>query len=139
MSVGKAGVPDDVWTYDRFKVDEVIGSSTEVIEEDFGLRWEALYRDSQRTGALPYGMANLIAMRAYSEVVKPRPPGNIHAAQFCELSEVPVVSRELRSEVSCIAKYIKRERKMIEFRVAVSDVESARLLCESVLTICWAQ
>jgi hypothetical protein len=40
--------------------------------------------------------------------------------------------------VSCTAKYIRRNRKVIDFGVEISDAESGLLYAASTLEICWA-
>ena len=140
MSVIDAGTDggNPVWTFDSFREGVVIGSSTQKIDADFSEQWLSIYEPLDGRKDLPYGVVQLVTMKAYAEVVAPRPPGNIHAAQQCFVHEIPGVERALFSEVSCIAKHNRRGRKMVDFKVDTRDLESQRPMCSSVLKICWA-
>ena len=128
-----------LWIYERFETGEHIGTSTQIVNQAICDRWNALYKNPRKEGVLPYGIIQLIAMRAYTEVVQPRPSGNIHAAHFCKLAAVPSLNNELKAQVYCVGKYLKRERKMVDFSVRISDAESGHFLCDTTLSICWSK
>ncbi len=140
MSINDGGnnQPQSVWTFDRFKTGEHIGRSTQTIDQQTADRWHALYKSPHKEGGLPYGFVQLIVMRAYAEVVKPRPPSNIHAAYSCRLAALPSLAREIQASVDCAEKYLRGERKMVKFEVTVSDVETGNFLCIANLAICWS-
>jgi hypothetical protein len=135
----KESTPQRLWIYERFEVGEHIGTSTQTVTKTVCNHWNSLYQDPRKEGSMPYGIAQLIVMRAYTDVVQPRPPGNIHATHLCQLTSVPSLAKELRAQVYCVGKYLKRERKMVDIRVSVSDVESGNSICDATLTICWSQ
>lgn len=143
MSVIKSGddaaTPDgEPWTFARFEVGAKLGSSEQCIDERLIESWNSIYGAMNRNGALPYGVAQLLTMKAYAEVVQPRPPGNIHAAQKCELVGVPQQGRELHVDVYCVAKYERRNRNVVDFQVNIADAVSGQLYSRSILEICWA-
>ncbi len=127
-----------IWTFERFEAGTLIGSSSQRIGEEITAAWASIYEPLDGRELPPYGVAQLVTMKAYAEVVTPRPPGNIHAAQRCDLYELPAISNLLTADVYCIDKYVRRKRNMVDFGVDVKDTESGRLLCQSVLKICWA-
>ena len=134
---GAAAPTGELWTFEKFEVGALIGSSLQRVDE-FIKSWGSIYGVIDRNGSLPYGAAQLLIMKAYAEVVQPRPPGNIHATQKCRLNSVPVLGRETKVSVSCTAKYIRGNRKVVDFGVEISDAESGLLYAASTLEICWA-
>ena len=132
--------PKDVntWTFERFEAGALIGSSSQQISEEIVESWTSIYEPLNGRESLPYGITQLVTMKAYADVVAPRPPGNIHAAHRCHLYELPTISNVLTADVYCIEKYVRRNRNMVDFRVDVKDAVSGRPLCQSVLKICWA-
>ena len=135
---GAAAPNGELWTFEKFEVGALIGSSLQRVDDEFIKSWGSIYGVIDRNGSLPYGAAQLLIMKAYAEVVQPRPPGNIHATQKCRLNSVPVLGRETKVSVSCTAKYIRGTRKVVDFGVEISDAESGLLYAASTLEICWA-
>ncbi|NCF74353.1 MAG: hypothetical protein GWP67_12710 [Gammaproteobacteria bacterium] len=135
---GAAAPNGELWTFEKFEVGALIGSSLQRVDDEFIKSWGSIYGVIDRNGSLPYGAAQLLIMKAYAEVVQPRPPGNIHATQKCRLNSVPVLGRETKVSVSCTAKYIRGNRKVVDFGVEISDAESGLLYAASTLEICWA-
>lgn len=133
------GSQQTVWTFDKFKIDDHIGTSIQIVDQQTYWSWNSLYKSSHRKSSLPYGISQLIVMRAYTEVVQPRPPSNIHAAFNCRLIKTLSLSKEVQAKVFCVNKYMRRKRKMVDFRVNVSDSESGVLLCSATLGICWSK
>lgn len=127
------------WTFEKFKVGGHIGTSVQIVNPETLDSWKKLYKRSGGSNELPYGIAQLIVMRAYTEVVTPRPPGNIHLAQRCELAVLPSIVTELSCSVKCADKYMRNDRRIIEFLVTVSDIKTTSHLCNATLTICWAK
>lgn len=133
------GSQKPVWTFDKFKINDLIGTSIQIVDQQTFSHWNSLYKNSDRKSGLPYGISQLIVMRAYTEVVQPRPPSNIHAAYHCRLAKTPSLSKELQAKVFCVNKYMRRKRKMVDFRVDISDSESGMFLCSATLVICWSK
>lgn len=128
----------DTWTFGKFQPGVLIGSSSQKISEEIIESWTSIYEPLDGREFLPYGIVQLVTMKAYADVVTPRPPGNIHAAQRCHLYELPTTSSALTADVYCIDKYVRRNRNMVDFRVDLKDAQSGRPICQSVLKICWA-
>jgi len=126
------------WTFEKLEAGTLIGSSTQRIGKEITAAWASIYEPLDGRERLPYGVAQLVTMKAYADVVAPRPPGNIHAAQRCDLYELPAISNAVTADVYCVEKYVRRNRNMVDFRVDLKDAESGHLLCQSVLKICWA-
>ena len=136
--IGAGASDNEPWTFEKFVVGTFIGSSLQRVDDEFIESWNSIYGTPDWEASMPFGAAQLITMKAYTEVVQPRPPGNIHAKQKCRLSRVPVLGREMEVSVSCTAKYIRRNRKVIDFGVDICDAESGQLYAASTLEICWA-
>jgi hypothetical protein len=130
---------NSLWTFERFKVGDHIGTSIQTVNQETLDNWKKLYKRSGDSNELPYGIAQLVVMRAYTEVVTPRPPGNIHYAQRCELAVRPSIDAELSCSVKCDDKYMRSDRRVVEFLVTVSNMKSASHLYNATLTIYWAK
>lgn len=127
------------WTFSRFVVGRLIGSSFQTISSDLRKKWEGIFEDPISDNRPPLGMAQFLVMRAYTEVVQPRPPGNIHAGQRMEIYSTPALGQCMLAEIRCADKYVKRDRKLVIFEVTLSDQESCILLFKSKVTVFWAQ
>lgn len=110
------------WSFADFEPGEAIGSADQTIDDEAIEDWLAIYRGEPDTRPLvPAGMAMLIVMRGYANAVRPRPEGNVHAAQKLTIVRVPRVGDHLTTRVRCHDKQMKRERRWVTFDIEVSD------------------
>ena len=123
-------------TYETFTPGEVMGSSAEVLDAAKLQAWQDLFPEDDLHGVMPHGMVAAIAMRAYAEVLQPRPPGNVHAAQRFELFRLPRAGERLTTTVTCLEKEIRKGR----FRVTLGmeTVGSEGPAFRGRMTVLWA-
>lgn len=115
-----------------------MGEMTETVSDDQLGEWAALYPwDAPVDGTVPKGLATVLMMRAYLDVVSPRPPGNLHVRQQMRLHEAMQVGEPVTTQIACQAKELKGERRKLELR-ATGRGNGGRLLYDGVLTLYWA-
>jgi acyl dehydratase len=127
--------------FEHFEPGSLMGEYSETYSPALAQRWQAIFGDTEAAGAggpaEQAGMAVVMMMRAYLNVVAPRPPGNIHARQKVQLHGLPRPGETVRAAVRCMSKSMRRERRYIELRVEGSG-ENGRPLFAGDLTLIWA-
>ncbi|MFQ6721398.1 hypothetical protein OMF40_14025, partial [Bordetella pertussis] len=83
------------------------------------------------------GMCIRDRIRAYLNVVTPRPPGNIHAQQILSIDGLPGVGETVRSRIRCLGKEIRRERRYLQLEVSGVG-ERERNLYTGRMNLIWA-
>jgi len=127
-----------VLTFDSFQPGASMGRATEVIDAEVLDAWRQLYPwDAAAADALPSGIATVLLMRAYMRILTPRPPGNIHARQRLELLAPIASGEEVTTEIECVGKELKRERRYVELACRASG-KAGRPLFDGRMTIIWA-
>jgi hypothetical protein len=127
-----------VLNFDGFVVGKSYGSMTETPDAALVGRWRRLYpQDDFPSDCAPPGMATVLMMRAYMHLLSPRPPGNIHARQQMTLG-VPIrLGDSVSTEVACVAKEIRRDRRYVTVRAHGTNPQGATCFV-GVLTLIWA-
>lgn len=119
-----------------FQPGEVMGKARAVLDAAQLEAWRALFPEDDAPGVMPQGMVAVIAMRAYAEVVQPRPPGNIHAAQRFELHRLPCAGETLTTTITCLAKEIRKERRRVTLQMDCAG--SGGPAFRGIMTVLWA-
>ncbi|MFQ6690572.1 hypothetical protein OMF49_17415, partial [Bordetella pertussis] len=83
------------------------------------------------------GLTVALMIRAYLNVVTPRPPGNIHAQQILSIDGLPGVGETVRSRIRCLGKEIRRERRYLQLEVSGVG-ERERNLYTGRMNLIWA-
>ncbi len=126
--------------FDDLKVGSHLGSYTEAIDGHLLEQWRALYPwDLSTKDEAPCSVAMALIMRAYMQVVTPRPPGNIHAEQLLEMLSPLKLGRHVTTRLSCVEKYLRHDRRFIEFAAEITDEESHEPLVRARLKLIWAK
>lgn len=126
-------------TFDDFEVGAVLGRVTLALERRDLERWSSLYpRDGLSGATMPLGYVCVIVMRAYMQVCPVRPPGNIHGEQSFDIIGMPEIGSMVTTEVVCVDKAVKRDRKWLKFETSTRSA-AGDLLIRGVMTIAWAQ
>ncbi len=81
--------------------------------------------------------AVILMMRAYLDVVSPRPPGNIQAKQSIAFATLPVAGDRLSIAIDCRAKEMKRGRRYVEL-LARGRNQDGTPVFQGLLTLVWA-
>jgi acyl dehydratase len=108
-----------VWTFDDFRPGSVLGRLSIVLDAQRIANWTGIYGSPATPERLPSGMLVAAMMEAYLRAIQPRPPGNIHASQRLKFTGAVNPGDELRAEVACVAKELRRERRWVTFGVTL--------------------
>ncbi len=117
--------------------DAHMGTHNDVYEQAMSDRWRSIFAQDPSSAAEQASMSLVLAMRALLSVVSPRPPGNVHARQKMRSHQLPRLGEQVRSEVNCLRKEIKRERMYVDFAVTGFG-EDDRILFEAQMSLIWA-
>lgn len=123
-------------THDDFVPGRVMGSSTAVLDAAKLRAWRDLFPEDDLNGVMPHGMVAAIAMRAYMEVVQPRPPGNVHAGQRFDLFRLPRAGETLTTTVTCLDKEIRKDRRRVTLQMDCAGTEGPAF--RGRMTVLWA-
>jgi hypothetical protein len=125
-------------TFDRFEPGAALGSHTESVDAGMLGHWRTLYPwDAPAGDALPAGLATVLLMRAYMQVLSPRPPGNVHARQTLALSALPRPGEPVTTAFTCASKALRRERRYVEVDARATG-DGGRPLFAGRMTLIWA-
>lgn len=127
-----------MFLYDTFEPGKLIGTRTLTLERNLFDRWFQLFPDDRDGDRMPLGMMAVVYSRAYSDILLPRPPGNVHGAQQFSVVEMPSVGETLVTTLSCASKEMKGERRWVKFG-SETRREDATLLFSGVMTTLWAK
>ena len=133
--------PRKVFLFDDFVPGTVLGEGNETYDAAQVKRWQSLFGNTDADGAAgpaeQASLATLMMMRAYLNIVAPRPPGNIHAGQNLNLCGLPRPAETVRLAVRCIDKALRRERRFVELGV-ICNGDDDRDIFSGKLTLIWA-
>jgi acyl dehydratase len=124
-------------TYDSFTPGQVMGTREMVLDGAALKEWCELFPQDDLGGAMPHGMVAAISMCAYSEVLQPRPPGNVHAAQHFELLRLPRQGERLTTTISCLDKERRKGRPWVTLWMETAGPEG--LAFRGRMTVIWAK
>ena len=125
-------------TFDTYQPGTIMGSVTEAVDPAWLDAWCGLYPwDAPAHGEIPAAMYTALMMRAYLKVVSPRPPGNIHARQHTEFLSPAKLGESITTEVRCISKELRRERRYVDLEARARG-EDGRALYVGRMSMIWA-
>lgn len=128
--------------FEDLKPGTVMGERLEQYDERQAQRWQAIFGrtapDDEQSAAEAASMAVISMMRAYLDVVAPRPAGNVHAKQKLHLHSLPRLGDTIHVVVTCVGKEVRRGRKYVELQVR-GKAPDTRLLFDGLLTLIWAE
>ena len=126
-----------MYTFDSLPVAVTLGSRELTLTDDLVGAWLRLFPEDRGDGRMPAGMVAVVSIRAYADVVAPRPPGNVHGAQRFEIVERPRVGERLVTAVAIRNKEIKRDRRWVHLATdTIGDDGTPRF--RGRMTILWA-
>lgn len=132
------GEQEPVLTFERFVVGKSYGAMAETPSAALVEKWRRLYpQDIFAPDCAPPALATVLMMRAYMHLLAPRPPGNIHARQQMTLGEPMLIGDCISTEIECVGKEIRRERRYVTVR-ALGKSQHGKTCYEGVLTLIWA-
>ena len=127
----------DVWVFDDFHPGARLGDVSIPLDADRMTHWAAIYGKARTTNHVPAGMLVAAMMEAYLTVVRPRPPGNIHANQKLAFGGTAKPGDRLEAEVRCLNKVLRNERRWITLDVRLRN--GAQDVLRGEITTIWAR
>lgn len=127
-----------MFDFESFRPGEVIGARDFVLSEQALQDWLALFPEDRDRDLMPPGMMAAVSIRAYSDILSPRPPGNVHAAQEYRLLRRPRQGARLTTKVRCAEKEIRKDRRWVTFDSETTDGESDQIAFTGRMIVIWA-
>lgn len=124
-------------TFDSMNVGAEMGRRDLVLDDGLMERWLRLFPDDRTGDTMPVGMMAAVTMRAYAEILQPRPPGNVHGAQQFQVIRLPRVGERLTTVMTCAGKELKRDRRWVDFATETTG-EGGDVCYRGRMTILWA-
>ncbi len=127
-----------MFLFETFDPGKTIGSRTLTLNRELLEEWLTLFPEDRDGERMPPGMMAAVYSRAYSSILQPRPPGNVHGQQLFTLSKLPKVGDTLVTDLRCEGKELKGERRWVRF---ASDTRRSdgELMFSGLMTTLWAK
>lgn len=123
--------------FEDFQPGESLGETDITVDATMLASLQAIYGVAVQPGQpLPLPLCTALMMRAYLQVVSPRPPGNVHARQWLQLHGPLHAGDCVRTHVNCLAKELKAGRRWVTLE-ALGEV-AGRPVYTGRLTLIWA-
>lgn len=127
--------------FEDFQPGLLMGECVEVYDTQQAQRWQAIFgaevEQAEESETEAASMAVVSMMRAYLNVVAPRPAGNVHARQRLNMHTLPTPGEAIRVSVTCAGKELRRDRKYVELLVQGCGAGN-RPLFDGLITLIWA-
>ncbi|MBN9673000.1 hypothetical protein [Roseibium aggregatum] len=124
-----------VWTFDNFRPGAEIGCAEMQVPDDALLNVAAAFPDLQ-PGENGPELTIATLMRAYTFLIYPRPPGNIHAEQTMKIFRQVRPGQTFVARATCLDKEIKKGRNWVVFGIELAD--GGKPLVEAEMRFVWA-
>lgn len=123
-----------VFNYDHYKPGKSYGTKAFDTTPALVEKWRTVYAADSGSEVIPAGMLAMIVVDAVLTCNAPRPPGGVHAGQSFEVHRLPLIGERLNTEVVCIDKEIKNNRKWVKVRTTTSSVDQGDVVLVGVMT-----
>lgn len=128
-----------IFNYDHYQPGQYYGARDFAVDAARVAQWRSVYPNDDDAGVMPAGMLAMIVIDAVLTLNSPRPPGGVHGGQSFDVQRMPRIGETLRTEVWCLDKEIKKERKWVRVRSETRHVGSGELLFTGIMTSLVAQ
>ena len=112
-----------MFTFSTFRPGVEIGRRELVLDAGLVARWRELFPDDDTGDVMPAGMVAIVTSRAYSDILLPRPAGNVHGSQRFEVLRLPRIGERLTTSVGCESKEMKGERRWVHLATLTTDAD----------------
>ncbi|GAB2897027.1 hypothetical protein [Paralcaligenes ginsengisoli] len=103
-----------MFTFEHYEVGQIYGPHHLFIGPDLESQWLQVFpQDIWQGNTVPPGMLSVITMLAYTAVITPRPPGNIHGGQRFDVLRLPRRGETLATTIQCEDKQIRKGRRWV--------------------------
>jgi hypothetical protein len=123
-----------LFTYDHYEVDKIYGVKEFVVDEAVVAKWRAVYPQDNEASVMPAGMLSMIVIDAVLTHHAPRPPGGIHGGQTFNVTRMPRIGETLLTEVKCLSKEIKKDRKWVKASTTTTIKGTGEVVLTGVMT-----
>ena len=123
-----------VWTYYQYEVGKVYGEKRFAVDDEVLRKWRTVYPLDADNEVMPGGMLAMVVLDAIMFFHTPRPPGGVHAGQSFEVLRMPRVGDELVTEVKCLEKEIKKDRKFVRVQTTTRHGQTGEVMFKGVMT-----
>lgn len=110
-----------MFTYDAFETGKSYGKDRFSLDRPRIEKWLATYPGDDNGELMPPGMTAMVQIQAYMNIITPRPPGNVHGSQRFEVFHLPRIGSTLETEVQCVHKEIRKDRRWVQTRYETRD------------------
>jgi acyl dehydratase len=124
--------------FDDFVPQAVLGRHEEEIGPAVLRPWQALFPGMPIQAPLPPGVSVALVVRAYMAILRERPAGNIHTRQRMQFHRGLVPGERVVTELTCIGKELRRERRWVHFRTETTGI-SGGMVCVGEMSMLWAK
>jgi len=129
---------EDCISFADFTPGGSMGSAEVVLSEGLLESWFALFpHDRACLPLMPEAMTSVLVMRAYMEILSPRPPGNVHAGQAFRMSGAVTAGETVTTEIVCEKKWQKNDRNWVELK-SISRGAGGDIVFTGNMTMIWA-
>lgn len=127
-----------MYLYDTFEPGSVIGTRSLTLAPELVGRWQTLFPEDRDGDTMPAGMTAVVLIRVYSDLLQPRPPGNIHGAQVFAVTRLPRLGDTIETTLTCRSKEMRGERRWVRIGVEARATDGAPLFT-GLMTTLWAK
>lgn len=124
--------------FDAIAPGDVLGTGRQIVDNALLESWRNIYKEPF-DGSVPPGLISVLFMRAYSELTRDRPDGNIHVGQVYTLKRLPGVNEALDIEVRCSEKRMHKNRRIVSFSMEMRSVVDHATIATATGTFFWAR
>jgi acyl dehydratase len=128
-----------LFTYDHYEPGKVYGVQEFTVDDAVIAKWRSVYPGDDEPGVMPAGMLAMIVIDAVLTKNAPRPPGGVHGGQTWDLRRMPRIGETLLTEVSCLDKEIKKDRKWVRVATTTRSKDHGDIVFTGVMTTLVAQ
>ena len=128
-----------VFTYDYYVPGKVYGVKEFTVDETVVAKWRTVYPGDNDPGVVPGGMLAMIVIDAVLTLNAPRPPGGVHGGQTFDVRRMPRIGETLLTEVKCLDKEIKKDRKWVRVATTTRSKDAGEIVLTGIMTSLLAQ
>ena len=128
-----------LFTYDHYEPGKVYGVKEFTVDDAVVAKWRTVYPGDNDPGVMPAGMLAMIVVDAVLTHNAPRPPGGVHGGQTFDVNRMPRIGETLLTEVKCLDKEIKKNRKWVRALTTTRNKDTGELLLTGIMTTLVAQ
>lgn len=124
-----------IFTYDAYETRKSYGIKQFAFTEELLGKWRKVYPLDGSGDVMPGGMLAMIVLDAVLDLNAPRPPGGVHAGQTFEVTRLPRIGETMSTEVVCLAKEIRKEKKFVQVSTSTRTLSGELLFTGTMTTI----